>query len=61
VCASIGVDRVFRQATKLASGHPLMQAGPLAKISRGLSVASQIVIEAKIGVFQHNRSRAVER
>jgi hypothetical protein len=33
-----------------------LQAGPLAKIFGRASVASQIVIDQKIGVFQHNRS-----
>jgi hypothetical protein len=51
--ALFGVESAYGEARKLTSRQLLLQAESLGKNSRGSSVASPIVIDPKIGVFQH--------
>jgi hypothetical protein len=53
--AVFGVEPAFREATKLTGGRALSQAGPRPKFFRGDALVSTIVIDRKIGIFQHNR------
>jgi hypothetical protein len=59
--ALFGVESAYGEARKMTSRQLLLQAESLGKNSRGSSVASPIVIDPKIGVFQHNRRKPAVR
>jgi hypothetical protein len=52
--AFLDARRAYIEATELVRRRPQSNAGSLANKSRAASLASVVVIEPKIGVFQHN-------